>query len=358
MDIKALILDTIKEKNQVKVADVIKVTRFSRAYINRFLQELRNEGKIVLIGKARQSFYVLADKVDVIRAKGVLLSVNRTLKNINLAEDVILDQIKKESGIFFNLPENINNIVSYAFTEMLNNAIEHSQSKIIKIKMSRSADILSFEVLDYGVGIFNNIMRKRKLKNALEAIQDLLKGKQTTNPERHSGEGIFFTSKAADNLAIEGSDKKLFFNNLVDDFFIHDIRPKAGTRIFFSILLKSKKSLRQIFNRFSGESFEFDRTKVAVKLYKMGEIYLSRSQARRILTGLDKFKIIILDFAKVKTVGQAFADEIFRVWQNYHPDIKIESINTNENIFFMISRALNLGEGLVIGQKKKRLLRY
>ena len=56
--------------------------------------------------------------------------------------------------------------------------------------------MLSFIVNDSGIGIFRNIMQKRNLKSELEAIQDLMKGKTTTMPESHSGEGIFFTSKS------------------------------------------------------------------------------------------------------------------------------------------------------------------
>jgi hypothetical protein len=48
------------------------------------------------------------------------------------------------------------------------------------------------------------------LKNHLEAIQDLLKGKQTTMPKSHSGEGIFFTSKIADNLTISSSQETYY----------------------------------------------------------------------------------------------------------------------------------------------------
>ena len=72
----------------------------------------------------------------------------------------------------------------------------------------------------------------------------------------------------------------------------------------------------------------------------MGTEYISRSQARRILGGLDKFRTVILDFKNVKTVGQGFADEVFRVWKRHYPNIDIVTKNANENITFMIKRAL------------------
>ena len=58
--------------------------------------------------------------------------------------------------------------------------------------------------------------------------------------------------------------------------------------------------------------------------------------------GLEKFREIILDFKDVEEIGQAFADEIFRVFQNEHPNINLHPINTNEQIAKMILRAKNV----------------
>ena len=132
-------------------------------------------------------------------------------------------------------PENIARIVDYAFMEMLNNAIEHSDSRTIDVQMAKGKSDISFRVRDYGIGIFRHIMRGRALRSELEAIQDLIKGKQTTAPERHSGEGIFFTSKVADKLAISGSAKKLMFDNTIPDVYVADAKPIEGTQVTFSI---------------------------------------------------------------------------------------------------------------------------
>jgi hypothetical protein len=83
----------------------------------------------------------------------------------------------------------------------------------------------------------------------------------------------------------------------------------------------------------------FDKTEIQVRLYTMGTIYVSRSQARRVLTGLDKFKTITLDFTNVPAIGQAFADEIFRVFKRNHPTIMINPIYMNEAVSFMVARA-------------------
>ncbi len=91
-----------------------------------------------------------------------------------------------------------------------------------------------------------------------------------------------------------------------------------------------------------GESdYGFDKTEVRVKLYTLAGIHVSRSQARRVLSGLEKFKIVVFDFDRVSMVGQAFADEIFRVFQNKYPYIKLETENMNESVKFMVERAIN-----------------
>jgi anti-sigma regulatory factor (Ser/Thr protein kinase) len=340
MNIKSFILKKIKDKGEIKTADVVKATGFSRAYINRFLQELREEDKIVLVGKANKARYVLANKQSFRKVKRETLTFRRVLTNKSISEDFILSEIKRKTGIFLGLSKNVSRIIEYAFTEMLNNAIEHSKSKTIEVFMEKKEEIIHFDVFDKGIGIFNNIMKKKNLKNELEAIQDLMKGKQTTAPREHTGEGIFFTSKIADKLVIKSSKKKLIFNNILEDVFIKDIKNTKGTKVTFTIKQDSKRNIDSIFKKYSEGLFDFGKTKVIVKLYKMDTEYISRSQARRIMSGLEKFKSILLDFNNVDTVGQAFADEIFRVWKSRHPNINVQYENANKNIEFMIRRAL------------------
>jgi len=166
-----------------------------------------------------------------------------------------------------------------------------------------------------------------------------LKGKQTTDPKRHTGEGIFFTSKASDKLIIQSFKKKLIIDNILDDIFIEDVKGAKGTIVKFEIETKTRKNLGKLFKKYSEKLFDFDKTEVTIELYIIDTSYISRSQARRVLSGLNKFKKIILDFKNVKTVGQAFADEVFRVWKNKHKDINIVYKNANKNIVFFIERA-------------------
>ncbi len=342
MDLKKLILDFINRKGEVKASEIIKITGYSRPYVNRSFQQLRDEGKIALIGKANKAHYVLASEER--KVKKSIREIKFIESIEGLAEHDVLEKIKRETGIFIDVKDNVREDLEYAFSEMLNNAIEHSKSEKVYVFMKRSKTIIFFKVRDKGVGIFNNIMQKKDLDSELEAAQDLLKGKQTTAPETHSGEGIFFTSKIADELKITSSDKKLMFNNIINDVFIENVKQRRGTAVYFSLSLGSKRDLSDIFRSYTSDSYEFSKTIVDVKLYRIDTEYISRSQARRVLVGLDKFKQITLDFKNVKTVGQAFADEVFHVWKQAHLDIEIKAINGNENVDFMIKRALARNE--------------
>ncbi len=341
MDLEKLIEKKIKKNGEVRSADIIKKTGFTRAYVNRFFQKLRDGGRIVLIGKANQARYVLADEKKVGEAKKSILSKHLFLKNVKLDEDLVLSRLKRETGIWQGLKKSIADLMDYSFTEMLNNAIEHSKSSDIKVIIKREKGNIGFRIVDRGIGIFASLRKKANLKNNLEAIENLLKGKQTTAPKEHSGEGVFFTSKVADILIFKSEDKKLIFNNLVGDVFIGDIKGSfIGTEVNFSLNIKSNKNLNEIFRKYSDDSFIFSKTKVGIKLFEMDTGYISRSQARRLLIGLDKFKTILLDFKNVKTVGQAFIDEVFRVWCQKNPAIEIKIKNANQNIDFMIKRAV------------------
>jgi hypothetical protein len=67
---------------------------------------------------------------------------------------------------------------------------------------------------------------------------------------------------------------------------------------------------------------------------------MSRSQARRVLVRFERFKEVFLDFSGIESIGQAFADEIFRVYAGDHPKLKLIAANANEQVNHMIGRAI------------------
>ena len=184
----------------------------------------------------------------------------------------------------------------------------------------------------------NNIKNFFKLNNTTEAIQELLKGKNTTLKERHSGEGIFFTSKIADSFKIESHETVLSFSGGVPKIMKNKTKNK-GTKVFFSIQNKSTKNIQKLFEFFTNKDYKFDTTVLYIKVFEVEAELISRSQAKRLLENLDRFSRVILDFTDVEYIGQAFADEIFRVYKLDYPNIHFEYKNAIKDVEFMIKRA-------------------
>ncbi len=338
MTVQDTILQVASRKKHFKTSDVVKVLGddAARSYVSQVMSSLVARGLLVREGSGRWSVYALPKNADTLGKR-----IKKRYQNKNLEEYEVLEAIRQEKPFLASLRENVQSIFTYAFSEMLNNAIEHSKSANIEIQVVQHKDKLEFTVRDFGIGVFKNVMAKRDLRSEFEAIQDLLKGKTTTAPQAHSGEGIFFTSKASDIFVLESYGHRLRIDNTIEDIFVEEIKPEVkGTMVTFTINIKSKKHLSGVFSEYQVDPDvpAFDQTEIKIRLYTMGTIYVSRSQARRVLAGLNKFRRIILDFDKVPTVGQAFSDEIFRVFQNRHHDIEILATNMNDAVRFMVER--------------------
>ncbi len=338
-NIKETILEKIREDGKVTSREISKQGKISRQAAHAHLLELVKAEKIIRIGKTRGVYYVLYSEEREKELQKGEEKYSARLTNKGLEEDQVYDKIKYSRPSVNKLPPHTRDILHYAFTEMLNNAIEHSGSLTITVLLVLSYGDIYFEIIDKGIGIFKHIQRRFKLKNEYEALEELLKGKKTTMPDRHTGEGIFFTSKIADIFEIQNAKIKLIIDNQKNDIYTEEIPFRRGTKVCFRIKKKTRKSLEGLFRQYTSDEYEFHKTKVTVKLYQKDVKYMSRSQARRLILSLDKFKVIVLDFHKVKTIGQSFVDEIFRVFQNNHPAIAIETINCCKAVDFMIRRA-------------------
>jgi hypothetical protein len=195
-------------------------------------------------------------------------------------------------------------------------------------------------ISENGIGIFKNIKTKFRKLEEKDALLELAKGKRTTDKTRHSGQGIFFISKVFDDFMIV-SGGIIFGSNPEKNKPVKTNRTKYSTLVYMGIKNSSKKQLKAVFDQFSTEiPGDFDKTIVPVRLANSDDL-VSRSQAHRVLSGLELFKEVILDFKDITYIGQAFADEIFRVFPNMNPNTSIIAQNTNTEVQQMINRAIN-----------------
>lgn len=337
MNTKEKVLEYIKQKQIVNSKELTEHFGISRQAIHKYLKEFIQQNCIIKEGITRGANYRYIESAKDINR----FQTKRSLVLKNLEEDKVFQEVTEFLNLRRQLGRNALDIARYAFTEMLNNAIDHSHSEKCEIHTYLDTYTVHFRIRDFGIGIFFSIFEKFNLADEYSAIGELLKGKTTTMGERHAGEGVFFTSKAGDTISFQSHKTKLIFNNQKQDVFVEENRFLKGTEVLFSLKRRTKRRLEDVFNRFAPEEFDyrFDRTRVQVKLFQQD--YISRSEAKRLLYGLDRFKEIILDFNGVKSMGQGFADEIFRVFKNAHPDIAISTENLNPSLAPMIKHVVD-----------------
>ncbi len=337
MKVKEFILTKIRQRGQIKSFDVIKEFGITRQTAAQHFRELIAAKQITRLGTTLGARYIAyQDQGKASRQDAVHL----VKKLAGLNEDRVFDQIDFQLQLKKRLSHQAHKICTYAFSEMLNNAIDHSKSKTVHIEFGLANGNAEFWIKDAGIGAFESVRKSFKLQNHFEAAEHLMKGKQTTMPSRHSGQGIFFTSRAGDLFAIESAGLKLLSDNRSHDVALEQLaKPVKGTWVYFLIKQKTRRDLGQLFLDYANDDFEFDKTEVRVRLSpKQGE-HVSRSEAKRILFGLDKFKRIIFDFGGVAGIGQAFADEVFRVFQRQHPGIQVTAEKMNAAVQFMVERS-------------------
>lgn len=323
VDAKRKILACLARRRSATGRELRSQLGISRQALSVHVRSLIEAGKVVRSGSARSARYMLPGRAPAAAA------LSRALRTRGLEEARVWDELAAGLNLRRALRPNIEAIAHYAFTEMLNNAIEHSRADRCSILFRLEPGMLSFEVRDPGIGVFRSIASKFHLEDEQSALVELLKGRTTTMREAHTGEGIFFTSRVADRFVLRSHRIQVEWSRAKDDVFVSARRFLAGTRVSFAVHRSSQRRLEKVFGEFAPEDydFQFQKTKVLVKLLQQD--FVSRSEARRLVANLDKFREIVLDFRGVKSVGQGFADEIFRVFARRHPSIKITTENTN-----------------------------
>ncbi len=306
----------------------------SRQVANGYLQSLIRDGLIEAEGSTRARIYRLK----------MLLALDHSFLREGLQEDVVWRE--HFAPAVADLPENVRDIWHFAVTEMINNAIDHSGSPEVRVGLQKNALFTEAWVADNGEGIFLKIQRELKLFDPREAILELAKGKLTTAPQNHSGEGIFFTSRLVDAFDIQSGRLHFQHDRRAFDMLTERPADAPGTLVMMRLVHDSPRSMQSVFDEFSDEEdYSFDKTVVPIRLAQHeGEKLVSRSQAKRVAHRFERFKRVVLDFDGVAEIGQAFADELFRVFPAEHPNVRLTPINTSTAVANMVRRALGAGE--------------
>lgn len=326
-DVKEQIRLLVADQGRVTSGEVARAAGISRQGAHYHLAALTRSGELARIGRGRGSAYVRAADFD------------KVFELEGLEEHLVWNEVNSSVPRFERARENVGSILAYAFTEMLNNAIEHSAGNIARVVVPREAERLRFEILDDGIGVFRHVREQFGLESELSALQELSKGKLTTAPAEHTGEGIFFTSKLVDTFELDSGGLIWVVDNLRGDQAVGDAPKHAGTRVGVAVDPETQRTLEEVFGRFTDpETFRFASSRVSIRLFESGEMFVSRSEARRLTAELDRFDVVELDFEGVRRVGQGFIDEIFRVWAASHPQTRLVPINMSPTVQAMVER--------------------
>lgn len=305
--------------------------QISRVAANRYIRRLETDGWIARSGPSTHPAF----------SPGFKRRMSRLYILQGLEEDIAWSQ---DFRPYLDVPPNVLAIAGHGFTEMVNNAIDHSGGTSILTWASQSESELTIVVSDNGMGIFAKISSALGLPDMRQALFELSKGKLTTDPSNHSGEGVFFTSRMFDSFEIEANDLQYNHRQKSSYDWLREEKGsfEGGTTVYMQISLESGRTVDQVYSEFTNapDDFDFSKTIVPMKLARFEEEQLvSRSQAKRLIARFDRFRTVILDFSDVHEIGQPFSDELFRVYAQAHPSVELVPTNMTAQVERMWLRA-------------------
>lgn len=241
---------------------------------------------------------------------------------------------------FFALPPEVARMAQHAFTELLNNAIDHSGGTQVTVSMRQTAAHLQLLVSDDGCGVFQRIESAFSIGDPTLAMVELAKGKLTTQPERHTGRGLYFTSRLADMFDLHANETAFQYRGW-DRRSWHAGKPlsRQGTSIYMAIALDTPRTLDAVLRAHSldGAGYGFDRTVVPLQLLAGPSSGLeSRAQAKRVASRLQSFRRAEVDFSGIADVGHGFVDELFRVFMREQPQLELVPVGMAPRVAAMV----------------------
>jgi anti-sigma regulatory factor (Ser/Thr protein kinase)/biotin operon repressor len=332
-EIRQWLIEEIAAQRDAEVASrAAQKFGITRQALVRHLRKLVSDGLIVPEGQTKGRRYKLALLRNYTQSYAL---------NADFHEDVIWSQSLRP--LIDTLPARTLEICEYGVTEILNNARDHSASEQVTVRLELTCAELWVIVQDRGIGIFRKIKEACGLDDERHAILELVKGRLTTDPEHHTGEGIFFTSRAFDKFLILSGSLSLVHLREGADWLIDDAKPIVGTYVSMKIQPESTHTIQEVFDHYATEQddYAFRRTHLMVALAQTdGGSLISRSQAKRVMARCERFREVNLDFRGVQSIGPAFADEIFRVWRRAHPNASLQPSGMSPEVEKMVKRAL------------------
>ncbi|MBQ9333559.1 MAG: DUF4325 domain-containing protein [Lachnospiraceae bacterium] len=339
-EIKLYLLRKIDDDEADLISKVSDAFGISSTSVKRYLEAELNDGHIHADNAAGCGYSLAFDS----------RSFQYDIDSIAEHEDTI---VYKDILPILKTNDNAGKIWRYVLSEIFNNALEHSQGTTVRVIVETGHLYTRIVLSDDGIGIFRSVteaMKQYGFHNPTpeDAVMELYKGRFTSSPERHTGEGIFFTMKLLDKTAIvsDGSVLRSGYEGapayIRSHLLTYAMRlAKKGTVVDMRLENDTHRDAGEVFNQYTTPDEGLYKTRIPVLEACMDREPVARSQARRICARLDSFKEVILDFGRIEFMGQGFADEIFRVFHNAHPDVVLTPVNMTPDVNNMYLHAAN-----------------
>src|SRR5262249_4954615 len=250
----------------------------SPATAHRLLQALVTGGVLERRGRGRAARYQLR-------------TVRRRFRRAGLDEHRAWDEIAAGIARVRPLPPDVSRSLAYAVSEILNNAVDHSKGRTVDVAVRfEQGGATVITIADDGVGVFRRLCEDFGYATPGDAIIQLEKGKLTSDPSRHSGEGLFFSSKAVTRFRLESQETAWVVDNELRDSGIGPSEVRRGTRVQLEVVPGHVQRLEDVFAAYTDpKTLRFTRTRTTVKLAALGRTLVSRSEAKRLVTRLTDF---------------------------------------------------------------------
>jgi anti-sigma regulatory factor (Ser/Thr protein kinase) len=243
----------------------------------------------------------------------------------------------------FDLPPAVQAMVQHAFTELLNNAIDHSEGTSVVLSLRQTASHVQMLISDDGRGLFDQVRERLGLDDPAQVMLELSKGRLSSQPERHTGRGLFFTARLADIFDLHANQVAFQQRGWAPNDWARGraVKP-SGSSIYLAIALDTTRTLDQVLRSASVDSagYGIEHVHLPLRLLTTDQVGLaSRSQARKVAHRLTQFKRAELDFGGVDEIGQGFADELFRVFGRQQSGVQLVVRNAGRKVQDMIEMA-------------------
>ncbi len=164
MSVKDKIYDFIVNAGQADTKMLQSLFDISRQMINRYLQLLVKEGKIIKTGRTKGAFYRVKNDDD------NHIEQFSKIYETHMPTDIITGDFLSKANIRKQCNKNCFEIIQFVLYQLIDNVQRHTKSPFVQIELESDPLDMELTVIDSGMGLLQSIKDKYQMKNEVEAL--------------------------------------------------------------------------------------------------------------------------------------------------------------------------------------------